>query len=155
MTESSGASPTQQGYINPVMPGCHLKTTNKIAKFEILEPFCLLFRKAGESVFIKTRSIGISCYRTGKNTVGRRVRASFSAGIFKAGAVTGLRAIEIRHKTQQQKPEWPTVTLTWHASKYKVHILHQRYILCLLACQVRVTVGHSGLSCVCVTSFER
>ena len=25
----------------------------------------------------------------------------------------------------------------------------------LHACQVRVTVGHSGLCCVCVTSFER
>ena len=27
--------------------------------------------------------------------------------------------------------------------------------LYLLACQVRVTVGHSGLCCVCVTSFKR
>ena len=31
---------------------------------------------------------------------------------------------------QQQRPESPTVTLTWHASKYKVHKLHQRYALC-------------------------
>ena len=29
-------------------------------------------------------------------------------------------------QTQQQRPESPTVTLTWHASKYKVHKLHQR-----------------------------
>ena len=28
-----------------------------------------------------------------------------------------------------QRPESPTVTLTWHACKYKVHKLHQRYIL--------------------------
>jgi len=27
--------------------------------------------------------------------------------------------------------------------------------LYLHVCQVRVTVGHSGLCCVCVTSFER
>ena len=27
--------------------------------------------------------------------------------------------------TQQQKPESPTVILTWHASKYEVHKLHQ------------------------------
>ena len=33
---------------------------------------------------------------------------------------------------QHQKPEWPTVTLTWHACKYKVHKLHQRYILTYL-----------------------
>ena len=32
-------------------------------------------------------------------------------------------------QTQQQRPESPTVTLTWHGSKYKVHKLLQRYIL--------------------------
>ena len=31
-------------------------------------------------------------------------------------------------QTQQQRFESPTVTLTWHASKYKVHKLHQRCI---------------------------
>ena len=30
---------------------------------------------------------------------------------------------------QQQRPESPMVTLMWHASKYKVHKLHQRYII--------------------------
>ena len=29
----------------------------------------------------------------------------------------------------KQRPESPTVTHTWHASKYKVHKLRQRYIL--------------------------
>ena len=29
----------------------------------------------------------------------------------------------------QQRPESPTVTLTWHASKYKAYKLHQRYTL--------------------------
>ena len=28
-------------------------------------------------------------------------------------------------QTQLQKPELPPITLTWHASKYKVHKLHQ------------------------------
>ena len=32
-------------------------------------------------------------------------------------------------QAQQQRPQPPTVTLTWHACKYKVHKLHQRYIL--------------------------
>jgi len=27
----------------------------------------------------------------------------------------------------QQRPKSPTVTLTWHVCKYKVHKLHQRY----------------------------
>ena len=31
--------------------------------------------------------------------------------------------------TQQQRPGSPMVTVTWHASQYKVHKLHQRYIL--------------------------
>ena len=32
-------------------------------------------------------------------------------------------------QTQQQRRESPTVPLTWHASKHKVHERHQRYIL--------------------------
>ena len=31
-------------------------------------------------------------------------------------------------RVQQQRPESPTVTLTWHACKYMVQKLHQRYI---------------------------
>ena len=34
-------------------------------------------------------------------------------------------------QVQQQRPESPTVTLTWHTCNYKVHRLHQRYILYL------------------------
>ena len=34
-------------------------------------------------------------------------------------------------QVQQQRPERPMVTLTWHACKYKVHKLHHRYILCI------------------------
>ena len=32
-------------------------------------------------------------------------------------------------QVQQQRPESSTVTLTWHACKYKVHKLQHRYIL--------------------------
>ena len=32
-------------------------------------------------------------------------------------------------QVQQQRPESPTVTLTWHAYNYKVHKLHQRWSL--------------------------
>ena len=35
-------------------------------------------------------------------------------------------------QAQQQRPSSPTVTLTWHACKYRVHKLHQRYILVLV-----------------------
>ena len=37
-------------------------------------------------------------------------------------------------QTQQQRPESPTVTLTWYVCKYKVHKLHQRYIRFCLFC---------------------
>ena len=33
------------------------------------------------------------------------------------------------HKHNNKKPELPTLTLSWHACKYRVHKLHQRYIL--------------------------
>ena len=32
-------------------------------------------------------------------------------------------------QVQQQRPESPMVTLTWHRCKYKVPELHQRYVL--------------------------
>ena len=32
-------------------------------------------------------------------------------------------------QVQQQRPELPTVTSTWHACGYKVHKLRQRYML--------------------------
>ena len=35
-------------------------------------------------------------------------------------------------QTQQQRPEAAKVSLTFHANKYKLHKLHQRYILTLL-----------------------
>ena len=34
-------------------------------------------------------------------------------------------------QAQQERPQSPTVTLTWHACQYKVHKLYQRYILIL------------------------
>ena len=39
----------------------------------------------------------------------------------------GLLALERRHI--QQRPQWPTVTLTWHASKHSVYKRCQRYSL--------------------------
>ena len=43
------------------------------------------------------------------------------------------KGVNLRSKyitqVQQQRPESPTVTLTWHACKYNVQKLHQRYIL--------------------------
>ena len=66
-----------------------------------------------------------------------------------------------RNLKKKKKTETPLVTHTWHVSKYKVHKLHQNVPLvelCTLylpTCQLRVTVGDSGLCCcVCVTSFK-
>ena len=53
---------------------------------------------------------------------------------------------------QQQRPESPTITLTWHACKYKVCKLHQRHILkngCPLVAYIipyiSGTLGHTGV----------
>ena len=53
-------------------------------------------------------------------------------------------------KTQRQKwrPELPMVAHTQNASKLSLHTLY------LLTCHVRVTVGDSGLCCVCVMPFQ-
>ena len=40
---SSSALPAPYSTLNPSLPWCHLKMTNKSAKFETLKPFCLLF----------------------------------------------------------------------------------------------------------------
>ena len=44
---------------------------------------------------METHSIENRCYRTGKYTVCRRVRAAFSPEILQAGAVKGLNRIYI------------------------------------------------------------
>ena len=57
----------------------HLKTANNSAKFETLQPFCLLFRTAIWNHFHQNaQHWKLMCYRTEKYTVCRQVRASFS-----------------------------------------------------------------------------
>ena len=46
---------------------------------------------------------------------------------------------------QQQRPESPTVTLTWHACKYKVHKLHQ-FLFSVTGCGQHLFTGH----CICL-----
>ena len=52
----------------PSLPVCHLKTTDKSAKFETLQPFCffLSFAPPCERGFIQTHGTESRCYRTGK-----------------------------------------------------------------------------------------
>ena len=54
-----------------------------------LTEFVFFFALACERIFFETHSIKSRCYRTGKYTVCRRVRASFSPEIVQAGAVEG------------------------------------------------------------------
>ena len=73
------------------LPWCHLKSANKRAKFETLQPFCLLFALVCERIFIKTYRIESKCvYRTRKDTICRCVRVSFSPEMLEAGSVKGL-----------------------------------------------------------------
>ena len=61
------------------------------------------------------------------------------------GLLLLLLRSKYRTQVQQQRPESPTVTLTWHACKYKVHKHHHRYILCGFFVVVVVVVG--GVFC--------
>ena len=47
-------------------------------------------------------------------------------------------------QVEHQRPESPTLTLTWHVCKYKVQKLYQRYILSpsLISLMVSVDVKH-------------
>ena len=45
---------------------------------------------------------------------------------------------------QQQRVESPTVTATWHASKYTVHELHQKYIRSVLLYSHRDLTFHTA-----------
>ena len=49
-------------------------------------------------------------------------------------------------QVQQQRPETPTVTLTWHGCRYKVHKLYQRYILNIVQELCESRGGRPGLS---------
>ena len=65
--------------LTPSLPCGHLKTTNKNAKFETLKPFLLVFLHWHMKEFSSKRiTLKVDCYRSGKYTVCRRVRASFS-----------------------------------------------------------------------------
>ena len=51
-----------------------------------------------------------------------------SIGKFKRSSILNQRSKDVT-QVQQQRPELPTVTLTWHACKYKVHKFYHKYIL--------------------------
>ena len=73
--------------------------SNKSAKPETVKPFCLLSALASERTFINMYSIES---RTGKYTVCRRVRATFSPEILEAGAVKGLKWLSSLHIVIQE-----------------------------------------------------
>ena len=81
--------------LTPSVPWCYLKTANKSAKFETLNCFCRIFTLSCKRIFIETHSIESRCYRSGKDTVCRRVRVSFNPKMLQAGAEKGLNLKKI------------------------------------------------------------
>ena len=57
-------------------------------------------------------------------------------------------------QTQQQRSESPTVTLTWRASKYKVHKFHQSYIHFGSVHVLLKGAGKRGLECCVVPTVN-
>ena len=76
--------------LTPSLPWCHLKTTNEIAKFETFEPLCLSSFLAVKGFSSIREALKVDVMGPEKNTVCRRVRASFSPEMLQAGAVEGL-----------------------------------------------------------------
>ena len=80
--------------------------------------------------------------KTNKNKTGTNLKQNEAQS---ARAEPTHKGVNQRSKyvtqVQLQRPESPTVTLTWHACKYKIRSLHQRYI--------------SFCCCTCVTYLER
>ena len=54
---------------------------------------------------------------------------------------------------QQQRSESLSITLTWHACKYEVHKLHQRYILKFNVDQLVYLFCPANLSCPATCSY--
>ena len=67
-----------------------MKTTINVRNLKPLSLFVIFFAQACKRIFIKTHSTESRCYRTGKYTVRRRVRISFSPEILQVSAVKGL-----------------------------------------------------------------
>ena len=67
--------------------------TDSSAKFQTLKPFFFpfFFALACERIIMKTQSIESRCYRTGKYTVCRRVRVSFSSECFTGCGSEGVK----------------------------------------------------------------
>ena len=64
------------------LPQCHLKTTNKSRKFEILEASCVFWALAGERIFIETHTIEIRFDIGPENILFARAYVHFSARKF-------------------------------------------------------------------------
>ena len=87
------------------LPWCRLKLANENAKFETPKPVfvvvvvvvcCCFFALARERTFTETYSIESRCNMTGKYTVYRHVRASFSPEMLQAWAVKGLNPLHVK-----------------------------------------------------------
>ena len=116
------------------------KMTDKSARFEVIEAF---FFPVEKDFYKNEQDWKYVCYRTIKiYSLLACICALFSREMLQIWNRTRPRAVVQNQHTralinaqkyitqvQQQTPESPTVPLTWHACKYKVHKLHHRCII--------------------------
>ena len=81
------------------------------------------FALARETMFIEAHSIESRCYRSGKCTVCRRVRAAFSPEILQAGAVKGLNYDRNRTDVSKANPVLDTGLKTKNKTNKKLKFL--------------------------------
>ena len=115
-----------------------------------MRPAYLLWWGWGQLTLSRMRPAYLLCWEWGQLTYFVEDEASF----YHSKYITQI---------QQQRPESPKSTLTWHACKYKEHKLHQRYILLnwwefmylVFTPTPGDTIGDSSLCCcTCVMNLE-
>ena len=82
-----------------LLPRCHLKTTNKTAKFETLQQFFFFFALACESILIKTDSIGSRC------VIGPENSLHAHPCVFRPGNVPGWGSEGVNVALRPQRPQ--------------------------------------------------
>ena len=90
---------------------------------------CMLFCNCGKSVFAASRErqcgtvLLVAAAKRGSRVAAAKEETATVQNQHTRQLISARKTVR---QTQQQRPESPTVTLTWHACKYKVHVESQR-----------------------------
>ena len=97
------------------------------------ERFPLLWRTVSERALAKGKGAGDPMLLMGRSNPRTRQLTNLKQSEAQSARAESTHKGVNQHskyvtQAQQQRPESPSVTLTWHPRPYKAHKLHQRYI---------------------------